>query len=77
MSNRPAATPSGLVAVKLAQEPIVMITAYDYPIARIVDAAQVDAVALGEAGAAIQKNDMATRWRPVRVAVARRSVPCT
>jgi ketopantoate hydroxymethyltransferase len=76
MSNRPAATQSGLVAVKLAQEPIVMITAYNCPIARIVAAAQVDAVAVAEAGAAIQKNDMATRWRPARVAVARKNVPC-
>lgn len=54
MSGTPAAKPvarvttTGLVAMKAAGEPIVMITAYDAPAARLVEAAGVDAVLVGD-----------------------------
>ncbi|MDO8849002.1 MAG: 3-methyl-2-oxobutanoate hydroxymethyltransferase [Coriobacteriia bacterium] len=54
MSSTPASGPvarvttTGLVAMKAAGEPIVMITAYDAPGARLVEAAGVDAVLVGD-----------------------------
>ena len=54
MSSTPAAKPvtrvttTGLVGMKAAGEPIVMITAYDAPAARLVEAAGVDVVLVGD-----------------------------
>lgn len=54
MSSTSAAKPAsrvtttGLVAMKAAGEPIVMITAYDAPSARLVEAAGVDVVLVGD-----------------------------
>lgn len=49
-ADRPRArvTTTGLIALKAAGEPIVMITAYDAPGARLVDAAGVDAILVGD-----------------------------
>lgn len=41
-------TVTSFAAFKIAQRPIVMLTAYDHPTARLVDAAGVDAVLVGD-----------------------------
>src|SRR5437868_8039847 len=41
-------TAPGLLARKGAEPPIVMVTAYDYPSARLVDEAGVDAILVGD-----------------------------
>ncbi|QIG39546.1 3-methyl-2-oxobutanoate hydroxymethyltransferase [Microbacterium sp. 4R-513] len=57
MSARPAAgarppvTLAALAAQKARHEPIVMVTAYDYPSAQIAEAAGVDIVLVGDSGA--------------------------
>lgn len=66
MSSRPNATDTpeapakrapltlpGLLAKKVAQEPIVMVTAYDYPSAVAAEAAEVDIVLVGDSGAMV------------------------
>ena len=48
MSERKKMTVPGLVAKKTAGERIVMVTAYDYPGARLVDKAGVDVILVGD-----------------------------
>jgi len=45
---RPKITCATFVQLKSAGRPIVMVTAYDYPFARLVDAAGVDAILVGD-----------------------------
>ena len=62
MSSKPAISPapparratvtlSSLVAKKALGEPIAMVTAYDYPSARVAESAGVDVVLVGDSGA--------------------------
>ena len=62
MSSKPAISPapparratvtlSSLAAKKALGEPIAMVTAYDYPSARVAEAAGVDVVLVGDSGA--------------------------
>lgn len=48
---RPQVTIGGLAAKKAAAEPIVMVTAYDHPSARIAETAGVDMVLVGDSAA--------------------------
>ena len=48
---RPKVTTGLLVEMKAADEPIVMVTAYDYPTAQIADEAGVDIVLVGDSAA--------------------------
>jgi 3-methyl-2-oxobutanoate hydroxymethyltransferase len=48
---RPRMTFGGLAAMKANREPIVMVTAYDYPSAQIAEAAGVDMVLVGDSAA--------------------------
>lgn len=48
---RPRVTLGALAAKKVTGEPIVMVTAYDYPSAQIVEAAGVDIVLVGDSAA--------------------------
>ena len=50
-AKRPAVTLSKLTEKKALGEPIVMITAYDYPSAQVAEAAGVDMVLVGDSGA--------------------------
>src|SRR5919198_237553 len=50
-AKRPAVTLSKLAEKKALGEPIVMITAYDYPSAQVAEAAAVDVVLVGDSGA--------------------------
>jgi 3-methyl-2-oxobutanoate hydroxymethyltransferase len=50
-AKRPAVTLSKLAEKKALGEPIVMITAYDYPSAQVAEAAEVDVVLVGDSGA--------------------------
>ena len=50
-AKRPAVTLSKLAEKKALGEPIVMITAYDYPSAQVAEAAGVDVVLVGDSGA--------------------------
>jgi 3-methyl-2-oxobutanoate hydroxymethyltransferase len=50
-AKRPAVTLSKLAEKKALGEPIVMITAYDYPSAQVAEAAGVDIVLVGDSGA--------------------------
>jgi 3-methyl-2-oxobutanoate hydroxymethyltransferase len=50
-AKRPAVTLSKLVEKKALGEPIVMVTAYDYPSAQVAEAAGVDLVLVGDSGA--------------------------
>ena len=50
-SSRPRATFASLAAQKAKQEPIAMVTAYDYPSAQIAEAAGVDIVLVGDSAA--------------------------
>ncbi len=50
-AKRPAVTLSTLGEKKALGEPIVMVTAYDYPSAQIAEAAGVDVVLVGDSGA--------------------------
>jgi len=50
-AKRPTVTLSKLVEKKALGEPIVMITAYDYPSAQVAEAAGVDVVLVGDSGA--------------------------
>ncbi|MFM9078503.1 MAG: 3-methyl-2-oxobutanoate hydroxymethyltransferase, partial [Solirubrobacterales bacterium] len=49
--SRPRVTIQDLAAMKAAGEPIVMVTAYDFPTARIADQAGVDVVLVGDSAA--------------------------
>jgi 3-methyl-2-oxobutanoate hydroxymethyltransferase len=50
-AKRPAVTLSKLREKKALGEPIVMVTAYDYPSAQVAEAAGVDVVLVGDSGA--------------------------
>jgi 3-methyl-2-oxobutanoate hydroxymethyltransferase len=50
-AKRPAVTLSKLSEKKALGEPIVMVTAYDYPSAQVAEAAGVDVVLVGDSGA--------------------------
>ena len=50
-ARRATVTLSALAAKKALGEPIAMITAYDYPSARVAEAAGVDVVLVGDSGA--------------------------
>jgi 3-methyl-2-oxobutanoate hydroxymethyltransferase len=50
-ARRPAVTLSKLGEKKALGEPIVMVTAYDYPSAQVAEAAGVDVVLVGDSGA--------------------------
>jgi 3-methyl-2-oxobutanoate hydroxymethyltransferase len=50
-ARRPAVTLSKLAEKKALGEPIVMVTAYDYPSAQVAEAAGVDVVLVGDSGA--------------------------
>ncbi len=50
-SDRPAVTIPRLQAMKAAGEPIVMVTAYDFPSGRAAELAGVDVVLVGDSGA--------------------------
>jgi 3-methyl-2-oxobutanoate hydroxymethyltransferase len=50
-AKRPAVTLSKLTEKKALGEPIVMVTAYDYPSAQVAEAAGVDVVLVGDSGA--------------------------
>jgi 3-methyl-2-oxobutanoate hydroxymethyltransferase len=50
-AKRPAVTLSKLSEKKALGEPIVMVTAYDYPSAQVAEAAGVDLVLVGDSGA--------------------------
>ena len=50
-AKRPAVTISTLAEKKALGEPIVMVTAYDYPSARVAEEAGVDVVLVGDSGA--------------------------
>jgi 3-methyl-2-oxobutanoate hydroxymethyltransferase len=51
--ERPPMTLPHLIEMKRAGEPIVMVTAYDYPSAQIVDEAGVDVVLVGDTAAMV------------------------
>src|SRR5215216_7135248 len=50
-AKRPAVTLSKLAEKKALGEPIVMVTAYDYPSAQVAESAGVDVVLVGDSGA--------------------------
>jgi 3-methyl-2-oxobutanoate hydroxymethyltransferase len=50
-TNRPAITLTKLAEKKALGEPIVMVTAYDYPSAQVAEEAGVDVVLVGDSGA--------------------------
>jgi 3-methyl-2-oxobutanoate hydroxymethyltransferase len=50
-AKRPAVTLSKLAEKKALGEPIVMVTAYDYPSAKVAEEAGVDVVLVGDSGA--------------------------
>jgi 3-methyl-2-oxobutanoate hydroxymethyltransferase len=50
-TNRPAITLTKLTEMKALGEPIVMVTAYDYPSAQVAEEAGVDVVLVGDSGA--------------------------
>jgi len=50
-ASRPLVTFSSLLAKKSQGEPIVMVTAYDFPSAQVAQAAGVDVVLVGDSGA--------------------------
>ena len=50
-AKRPAVTLSKLAEKKALGEPIVMVTAYDYPSAQVAETAGVDVVLVGDSGA--------------------------
>ena len=50
-TQRPPITLSTLAEKKALGEPIVMITAYDYPSAQVAEEAGVDVVLVGDSGA--------------------------
>src|SRR5690348_18309847 len=50
-AKRPTVTLSKLAEKKQLGEPIVMITAYDYPSAQVAEQAGVDVVLVGDSGA--------------------------
>ncbi len=50
---RPKTTLSTLIKKKQAREPIVMLTAYDYPSAQIEEAAGVDSILVGDSAAQV------------------------
>src|ERR1700752_338236 len=49
--QRPATALCRFIEKKALREPIVMVTAYDYPSALVAEAAGVDAVLVGDSGA--------------------------
>jgi 3-methyl-2-oxobutanoate hydroxymethyltransferase len=52
-ATRPAMTLPRLAEMKRQGEPIVMVTAYDYPSARVAEAAEVDLVLVGDTAASV------------------------
>ncbi|MDR7184695.1 3-methyl-2-oxobutanoate hydroxymethyltransferase [Microbacterium trichothecenolyticum] len=50
---RAQVTLQGLAEMKARREPIVMVTAYDYPTARVAEQAEVDMVLVGDSGAQV------------------------
>ena len=50
-AKRPAVTLSKLAEKKALGEPVVMVTAYDYPSAQVAESAGVDVVLVGDSGA--------------------------
>jgi 3-methyl-2-oxobutanoate hydroxymethyltransferase len=50
---RPQVTLRRLEEMKAGREPIVMVTAYDYPTARVAERAEVDMVLVGDSGAQV------------------------
>src|SRR5690348_11266741 len=50
-AKRQRVTPSTLAEKKQLGEPIVMVTAYDYPSAQVAEEAGVDVVLVGDSGA--------------------------
>ena len=50
---RPQVTLRRLEEMKAGHEPIVMVTAYDYPTARVAERAEVDMVLVGDSGAQV------------------------
>ena len=53
MSERAPITLPRLAEMKEAGEPIVMVTAYDYPSARVAEEAEVDMVLVGDTAAMV------------------------
>ena len=50
-TQRPAISLSTLAEKKALGEPVVMVTAYDYPSAQVAEEAGVDVVLVGDSGA--------------------------
>ena len=48
MSDRVKVTASGLARMKRSAEPITMLTAYDFPLARFIDVAGIDIVLVSD-----------------------------
>lgn len=83
---RPQVTLRRLEEMKAAHEPIVMVTAYDYPTARAAERAEVDMVLVGDSGAqvvlgydstvAVSVDEMLVLARAVRRGVRSAFVVC-
>ena len=81
--TRPPVTLRTLAEKKAAGEPIVMVTAYDYPSARAAERAEVDMVLVGDSGAQVvlgygstvevTTDEMLVLARPFAAALSRRS----
>ena len=71
-TQRPAISLSTLAEKKALGEPVVMVTAYDYPSAQVAEEAGVDVVLVGDSGA------MTVLGLPLdRAGDARRSCSCS
>jgi 3-methyl-2-oxobutanoate hydroxymethyltransferase len=83
---RPQVTLRRLEEMKAGHEPIVMVTAYDYPTARVAERAEVDMVLVGDSGAqvvlgydstvAVSVDEMLVLARAVRRGVRSAFVVC-
>ena len=83
---RPQVTLRRLEEMKAGREPIVMVTAYDYPTARVAERAEVDMVLVGDSGAqvvlgydstvAVSVDEMLVLARAVRRGVRSAFVVC-
>ncbi|KAF2417161.1 3-methyl-2-oxobutanoate hydroxymethyltransferase [Microbacterium sp. B35-30] len=83
---RPQVTLRRLEEMKAGHEPIVMVTAYDYPTARVAERAEVDMVLVGDSGAqvvlgydstvAVSVDEMLVLARAVRRGVTSAFVVC-